>query len=183
MAGGDRFRAGDAADQEALQLLAPSNSQPDFVHGADSDMAQYVEPLFSKREVVDAGKALAGNIPYGEEAIQVFRVAHNWRGVVRVLDASSTARTSGKGSATWLCRTDGRSSETYGFDPRKTKRGNLTLYRMQDIGGCRAMVASWIVSRQCASSIFPATRGTRWRGRPTTLLVREVQDTAPTTSF
>ncbi|WP_145963441.1 hypothetical protein [Paracoccus mutanolyticus] len=42
-------------------------------------MADYPVAEYSKREIKDAGAALRERMPYTEEAVRTFRVAHNWR--------------------------------------------------------------------------------------------------------
>lgn len=44
-----------------------------------SDMAHYIRRDFSAAQVRAAGKALAGSIELSEDAIAIFRIAHNFR--------------------------------------------------------------------------------------------------------
>lgn len=42
-------------------------------------MAEYAVPRFSRTKVDIAGKAIAKPLPYNDHAIEVYRIAHNWR--------------------------------------------------------------------------------------------------------
>ena len=107
------------------------------------DMADYEIPRFSKREIVAAGRALAGTITTADSAaLEVFRIAHNWRSAhvypMRRLRMELT-RTARKvhGGAITAARLKRMSSIR-----RKMRTTNLTLYQLQDIGGCRVVFES-----------------------------------------
>lgn len=107
------------------------------------DMADFTPCTYSKRQVVQAGKALAGNIQYDpatfDDALQVFRTAHKWR--------ESNVYPMRRVRAELLARM--RADKAQGITAARLKRmasirkklrtRNLTLYQMQDIGGCRAI--------------------------------------------
>lgn len=107
---------------------------------AFEEMAKLVAPEFSKREIVAAGKALAGSVPWDDDAYRVFQVAHNWREAfaypmhrVRLELRGRISRNGGIGlTAARLRRMQSIR--------RKLRKGNLSLYQMQDIGGCRAIL-------------------------------------------
>ncbi|MEO6387850.1 MAG: RelA/SpoT domain-containing protein [Croceibacterium sp.] len=109
-------------------------------------MADYTACPHSKREIVGAGKALAGNIVYDQTALpdilETFRIAHSWRlanlypmrrvrheltGKIRAIkaDAITAARLKRMVSIR-----------------KKLRTSPLTLYQMQDLGGCRAIISN-----------------------------------------
>jgi hypothetical protein len=119
-------------------MLAPELHQPLW------DMADFTACPYSKREVVNAGKALAGDIKYDpdrlDEARQIFRIAHSWRESNVYPMRRVRAELAGK------IRSAGAQSITAArlkriISIRKKLRTTwFTLYQMQDIGGCRAIV-------------------------------------------
>ncbi|WP_146113081.1 RelA/SpoT domain-containing protein [Paracoccus yeei] len=102
-------------------------------------MADYPVAEYSKREIKDAGAALRERMPYTEEAVRTFRVAHNWR----MAHALPMIR-----EKTQLTRLVGDNGDTAGRIKRmdsirkKLRRSPITLDRMQDLAGIRAIVGS-----------------------------------------
>ncbi len=108
------------------------------------DMADYTACPYSKREVVDAGKALAGKIIYDErslpEILETFRIAHSWRlgnlyPMRRVRDELAGKIRSTKADALTAARLKRMVSIR-----KKLRTSPLSLYQMQDLGGCRAII-------------------------------------------
>lgn len=107
------------------------------------EAADLETPRFSKRAVERAGKLLRGRIgAVDEAALEAFEIAHNWRNA-HVLpmrrmrnELSFKAKRVNPGSVT-----AGRLKRMKSIR-RKLARLPYTLYQMQDIGGCRAIVAS-----------------------------------------
>lgn len=107
-------------------------------------MADFVKPEHSKSEVVSAGKALAGPIAYGPDAYQVFGIAHNWRAAFAFPMHAIRQDLRGKvrrGGGTGL--TAARLKRMASIR-RKLKSSQVSLYQMQDIAGCRAIL-TWSV--------------------------------------
>ena len=106
------------------------------------EMPVYATPQYSKSEIVDAGRVLAKTISAGDEAIAAFRVAHNWRNSYLLpmfkvrLELSGRARRL-KSEAVTAARLKRMQSIRL-----KLKRSKLTLFELQDIGGCRAILKS-----------------------------------------
>ena len=100
-------------------------------------MADYPEVNYSKRLIKDAGNALRERMPYTEEAVQTFRIAHNWR----MSHALPMIR-----EKMLLTRLVGDQGDTAGRIKRmdsirkKLRRSPITLDRMQDLAGIRAIV-------------------------------------------
>ncbi len=96
---------------------------------------------FSKRQVVRSGKAIRGSHPtHTAELIEAFKQAHAWRDghlipMRRV--RSELSRNVDKISPTAI--TAGRLKRFQSIR-RKLKRGQVTLYQMQDIAGVRAIM-------------------------------------------
>jgi ppGpp synthetase/RelA/SpoT-type nucleotidyltranferase len=104
-------------------------------------LAGYVLERFSKRKIVGAGKLVAGSFEQPtEELIEAFRTAHEWRGA-HVPPMRAMRSELGKLA---------RKIEPYPLTAarlkrmasirRKLKRGNRTLYQIQDISGCRVIL-------------------------------------------
>lgn len=96
---------------------------------------------FSKRQIVEAGKAIVSFQPdWNEELGAAFRVAHAWR------DGHLTPMRSLRQELSHRAKRVSRDALTAGrlkrFQSirRKLKPGNLTLYQMQDIAGVRAIM-------------------------------------------
>lgn len=103
---------------------------------------EYVLPEYSRSKIEAAGKALAGKLTDIDEAVGIFRIAHNWRdahvfpmrrirfeltGVIR--KAKATGITAARIKRMKSIR-------------KKLQASPLTLYQIQDIGGCRAIVST-----------------------------------------
>lgn len=111
---------------------------------AVTDVGDFVTCSYSKREIVEAGKALAGELAYSEADMdrltEVFRIAHAWRSShVRPMHLIR-AELGGKL----------RKHKLSGVTAARVKRmksirkklDHLTLYQIQDIAGCRAIMPS-----------------------------------------
>lgn len=110
------------------------------------DMADTVVH-YSKDEVVAAGKALKGTLAYtggqiDEQTLRVFRVAHAWR------TAHIVPMRKVRSELLWANRRLGVEAITAARLKRmqsirkKLRKTPLSLYQIQDIGGCRAIVGS-----------------------------------------
>lgn len=127
-----------------MQYPHANDSIPQFAGGADDweEMMEFEKPNYSKKEVVEAGKSLKGAIrSVDADALRVFRIAHNWRSsyvrpmyVVRQELLGKVRKIDGAATAARLKRMQSIR--------RKLKKTPLTLYQIQDIGGCRAIVDS-----------------------------------------
>lgn len=105
-------------------------------------MANYHVSPHSKSEIVAAGKRIASRPAYGPETIEAFRIAHSWRSAyaypmhrMRLELAGIVRRGGGKGV------TAGRLKRMQSIR-RKLLTQRRTLYQIQDIGGCRAILPS-----------------------------------------
>jgi ppGpp synthetase/RelA/SpoT-type nucleotidyltranferase len=107
-------------------------------------MSDYPILHYSKAQVVKAGKALRGNIPYDpahpDEHVNTFRIAHDWRAShalpMRAIRADLIGR---------LRRLDVKGVTAARIKRmisirKKLRRQTVTLTQMQDLGGCRAIV-------------------------------------------
>lgn len=100
-------------------------------------MVDYPVAEYSRRQVKDAGHSLRERMPYTEDAVRTFRIAHNWR------MAHTLPMIREKGMLTRLV---GASGDTAGRIKRmdsirkKLRRSPITLDRMQDLAGIRAIV-------------------------------------------
>jgi hypothetical protein len=109
---------------------------------APNDMAEFVSPQFSKRKVVEAGKLLKGRVATASEpAVEAFKIAHNWRACHIVPMRHLRSELAGKvrrvgGEALTAARLKRMVSLR-----AKLHRSPYTLYQMQDIAGCRAIMA------------------------------------------
>ncbi len=111
-----------------------------------SPMSEFPQPRYSESEVVKAGKALKGDVSWDEENVQdlrhVFRVANNWRDshaypTHMVRRALIGKMNSGGRKGLTAARLKRMSSI------RKKLRGmSINLNRIQDLGGCRSILAS-----------------------------------------
>lgn len=106
-------------------------------------MADFVEPHYSKRDVVSAGKLLSGRITWLDDGVhEAFRIAHNWRAAFAYPMHRVRHELAGK------VRRGGRAGITAGrlkrmtSVRRKLSSSPITLYQMQDIAGVRAIVPS-----------------------------------------
>jgi hypothetical protein len=105
-------------------------------------MADPIASTHSKSEVVEAGKILAGKPDaFASETIEAFRLAHRWRSshvhpMRRVrYELAARAKKMGLGGVA-VARLKRMASIR-----KKLSRGNRTLYQIQDIGGCRIILA------------------------------------------
>jgi hypothetical protein len=106
-----------------------------------------VEPVkcpYSRRQIEDAGDTLKGVVTaYTEEVAEAFRVAHNWR-IAHVVPMQklrrelvwATQKIGAKGSISAARLKRMKSIR------KKLRTMQLTLYQIQDIAGCRAIVDS-----------------------------------------
>ncbi len=96
----------------------------------------------SKSEIVNAGKLIASQPAYDEDAVRAFKIAHDWRSAhivpMRKIRFDLTLNTkrvqSGGITAARLKRMQSIR--------KKLVRGPLSLFQVQDIAGCRAIVRS-----------------------------------------
>jgi hypothetical protein len=101
-------------------------------------------PQFSKREVSDAGKLLAGIIPASSmsdpKVLQAFKVAWNWRNShilpMRRLRAELSAKARHVNAFAIAAARPKRMKSI------RQKLGGRSLYDIQDIAGCRAILPS-----------------------------------------
>lgn len=105
-------------------------------------MADYEAPQYSKRRVVEAGKFLKGRFTTASnDAVEAFKIAHNWRACHILPMRHLRAELAGKvrkagGDALTAARLKRMASMR-----AKLRRAPYTLYQMQDIAGCRAIMA------------------------------------------
>lgn len=116
-------------------MLAPESHQPLW------DMTEFTPCPYSKSEIVGAGKALAGSIAYGPEAVEVFRIAHSWRLSAVYPMRRVRAELSGKLRAIKAEAITAARMKRMVSIRKKLRTTPLTLYQMQDLGGCRAIIA------------------------------------------
>ena len=106
------------------------------------DLAGYAVERFTKRQIVRAGKLIAGShSEANEELVAAFSTAHAWRAAhiypMRLVRAE-LARFSRKLDADAI--TAGRLKRMSSI--RRKLKANRTLYQIQDISGCRAIMGS-----------------------------------------
>jgi ppGpp synthetase/RelA/SpoT-type nucleotidyltranferase len=106
-------------------------------------MTGYTVERFSKRQIVRAGKLIRGqHTEPTDELIEAFKTAHKWRDAhVYPMRGIRTelARLSRKVESDAI--TAGRLKRMSSIR-RKLKPGNRSLYQIQDISGCRAIMRS-----------------------------------------
>lgn len=114
-------------------------------------MIKYELPKYSKREVVNAGKALGGDIsPDDHGAIETFRIAHNWRNShVRPMQAVRYGLTRSGRKIDPSIITVARLKRMHSIR-QKLRNTPRTLYQLQDIAGCRAIVKTMSQAEQLA---------------------------------
>lgn len=132
---------------------SPGHLDHPFTCAEGLSVIDYPVAEYSKRQVKDAGQALRERMPYTEDAVRTFRIAHNWR----MAHALPMIREKGM-----LTRLVGESGDTAGRIKRmdsirkKLRRSPITLDRMQDLAGIRAIVptiedvrrtAAWYLGR------------------------------------
>ncbi|MDE0590445.1 hypothetical protein OU789_10950 [Halocynthiibacter sp. C4] len=114
-----------------------ANGQAEVVHHVEGDdLASYPVREYSNRQIAEAGKMLREPLPYTEEAVEVFRVAHNWRNShaypmyiekARLTRLSNGALTAGRIKRMASIR-------------KKLARTSISLKQIQDLAGIRAIV-------------------------------------------
>lgn len=116
------------------------DSYPD----TDLEMVEFVKCPYSRREIEDAGDGLKRVMgAYTEDAAAVFKVAHAWR-IAHVVPmqrlrrelARATEKTGARGSINAARLKRMKSIR------KKLRNTNYTLYQIQDIAGCRAILDS-----------------------------------------
>ncbi|MBX9614620.1 MAG: RelA/SpoT domain-containing protein [Caulobacteraceae bacterium] len=99
---------------------------------------------YSKRTIIEAGKAVANSGPdVTPDLIDAFRIAHDWRygHLVPMRRVRRELSDKARRVANNPVLTAGRLKRFQSIRA-KLKRGNLTLYQMQDLGGARAIMSS-----------------------------------------
>jgi ppGpp synthetase/RelA/SpoT-type nucleotidyltranferase len=118
---------------------------------------------FSKREIVEAGKSLKGVITQqSEETLRAFKIAHNWRSS-HVLPMSSIRLQLVNASIGQNVKTTTSARlKRMKSIRKKLRESDRTLYQIQDIAGCRAILGSiddvskivrWYNSNRCIHEI------------------------------
>src|SRR5271155_3403 len=112
---------------------------------------EYVQPEYSRSQIEGAGRRLAEKLTDMNEAISVFRIAHNWREAhvfpmrrIRYELMGITRRTDAAGI------TAARIKRMKSIR-RKLRETPLSLYQIQDIGGCRSIVQTVTELRRIVS--------------------------------
>jgi ppGpp synthetase/RelA/SpoT-type nucleotidyltranferase len=127
---------------EGAAPLGGDGSFLDRVAVGEDEVA--IVPLYSKRQVVEAGKFLAQDIPESrkEEAIEAFKIAHNWRDAhVRPL-VMMRAELVGRLKVLKFAHPTAARLKRMKSIRSKLAKGRLTLYQMQDVGGYRVILPS-----------------------------------------
>ena len=106
------------------------------------EMADFVAPQYSKSRVVGAGKLLKGSLPWPSEVTaETFKIARNWRAChlipMRHVRMELNAKVKKSGGGLTAARLKRMTSIR-----AKLRRAPYTLYQMQDIAGCRAIMAN-----------------------------------------
>lgn len=132
-----------------LILAAPiwglrATGAPHFDAG---DMAQYAHLEFTRKEVVNAGRALRKGVPWSddlgeqEKARRIFRIAYNWRDShgypMRRVRHELRECALAVGVKPPLVAARAKRMESI---RNKLSRSTMTLTQMQDLAGCRAIV-------------------------------------------
>ncbi len=119
-------------------MLDPETIESSFIGMAEPPASPY-----SKSVVVGAGRAIAGKLPMGDEAIEAYRIAHSWRNShvlpmrrIRHELAWRSRRIQDEGLHV-VARLKRMQSIR-----KKLSQTNYSLYQMQDLGGCRAILDS-----------------------------------------
>jgi ppGpp synthetase/RelA/SpoT-type nucleotidyltranferase len=104
--------------------------------------AEYVLPEYSRSKVEAAGKALAGTLTDVDAAVGIFRIAYNWRDahvcpMRRVRYELAGIGKRAKSEAITAARIKRMKSIR-----KKLRETPLTLYQIQDLGGCRIIVST-----------------------------------------
>lgn len=106
------------------------------------EMADFEAPQYSKRRVVGAGKLLKGSLPWPSEVTaETFKIARNWRAAhlipMRHVRMELHAKVKKIGGGITAARLKRMTSIR-----AKLRRAPHTLYQMQDIAGCRAIMSN-----------------------------------------
>lgn len=105
-------------------------------------MVNFEVPSFSKKQVIEAGDALKGRLPsVSPHTLQVFKIAHNWRASHIIPMQHLRAELSAKarklqGNVITAARLKRMRSIR-----EKLRNSPISLYQMQDIAGCRAILS------------------------------------------
>ena len=105
-------------------------------------MAEFELPNHSKSEVIATGKMLRESItlPINENALEAFRVAHNWRSSYALIMQKIRGELRGK-----VMRDGGRGLTAARLKRmasirQKLAKRNVSFYQIQDIAGARAIL-------------------------------------------
>lgn len=102
--------------------------------------------LPSKAEVVQAGKALRGTLPWTpetpDEHVRVFRVAYDWRNSHQYPAQRIRQELTGKVRKLRLNGITAARTKRMASIRKKLARTKITLAQIQDLGGCRVIVDS-----------------------------------------
>lgn len=112
-------------------------SADEAVTSHEVDVAEFVRKEFSKRQIREAGKALAAPIEVSDEAVQMFRIAHNFRmahAFPLVIERQRLARISGSDADT-----SGRIKRMASIR-KKLSKTTIHLDQMQDVAGVRCIL-------------------------------------------
>ncbi|MBA4758128.1 MAG: RelA/SpoT domain-containing protein [Sphingosinicella sp.] len=109
-------------------------------------MADLIAPIYSKRQIVEAGKAIRDGVPYDpdrlHEAKEVFNVIHNWRACHLLPMQHMRRELIGKAGSVCSGATTAARMKRLLSIRRKLRSAPYTFFQMQDIAGCRAIVDS-----------------------------------------
>jgi Uncharacterized protein conserved in bacteria len=140
---------------EALAPILSAGEQPASL----LDMSDFPKHTYSKSQIIAAGKAIRAGLPMGDEAIEAFRIAHSWRSAHVYPMLSMRSELS-------RCL---KQHDIHGLTAARLKRMKsiirklrgdtpYTLYQIQDIGGCRAIVDSIGDVRKTIKHFLATTR-------------------------
>jgi ppGpp synthetase/RelA/SpoT-type nucleotidyltranferase len=109
-------------------------------------VTEFSLPEVSKAEVARAGKILAGPILHDDAAIEdcakVFRIAYDWRNSHQYPTQRMRHELTGKVRKFKLHGITAGRTKRMSSIRKKLMRSPVTLAQIQDLGGCRAIVAS-----------------------------------------
>lgn len=118
-------------------LPNPQIADPIMDEWSGIKMAEWVRREFDKSAIKKAGQLLANQLPYSPEAVEVFRVAHNWRmahAYPMMRERMMLSRAcAGKGD------TAGRIKRMDSIR-KKLRRSTISLDKIQDLAGVRAIL-------------------------------------------
>ena len=107
-------------------------------------MAEYTPCKFSKRQIIEAGRVLAGDIRYDpndlSDALNVFRIARSWREANVYPMRRVRAELQGKIRVAKAPAITAARVKRMVSIRKKLRSTYYTLYQMQDIAGCRAII-------------------------------------------